>query len=338
MRRIGFVISGKENERRRAILPTHLEHVEHRSALVLEQGYGEVLGIPDSAYRAMGCSIAPREEVYRCEVICNPKAPETAEMELFGSGQTYFGWAHAVQGRAMVDFLLDREMSAIAWEDMYEGGRHSFWRNNEIAGEAAVLHAINFLGRLPSGLTAAVIGRGNCAMGAINALAKLGVSTRVYDRKTVSLLPEELDQYDLVVNAVMWDIFRSDHLLTRSDLSKMRPGSMIIDVSCDEGMGIESSRPTPIYDPVYELDGIIHYVVDHTPALYYRTATEEISRVVVRFLDKLVMAASDECLDRATVVRDGRIIDERISRFQGRTVPLWNLGSQESRSSSNVGR
>lgn len=318
MRTIGFVISGKENERRRAILPQDLQHVTHRAALSFEAGYGAPLGISDEEYRSLGCQVYSRDSVYRADIICNPKTPEQAEMPLFGSGQTYFGWAHAVQGRAMVDFLLDRKMTAIAWEDMYANGRHVFWRNNEIAGEAAILHAINYLGRLPTGLTAAVIGRGNCAVGALTMLSKLGVSVRVYDRKTITHLPDEVDQYDLIVNAVMWDVFRSDHMLRRDDLKRMRPGSMIIDVSCDEGMGIETSRPTPIFDPVYEVDGVLHYVVDHTPALYFRTASEAISQAVAPFLDLLIEGRPDECLERATIVRDGEIIDARIRRFQNR--------------------
>src|SRR5687767_10088480 len=151
MNTVGFVISGKENERRRALLPADLATVKHRQQLVFEENYATHFGIPDAEYLKLGCRIAPKETVYSCDVICNPKAPEPAERELFDSGQTLFGWVHAVQGRTIVDFLLERRMTAIAWEDMFEDGRHTFWRNNEIAGEAAIFHAINYLGRLPYG-------------------------------------------------------------------------------------------------------------------------------------------------------------------------------------------
>jgi len=318
MRNIGFVISGKENERRRAVLPHHLVKVRHRSNLIFERGYGLPFGIPDEAFEAMGCKVMDRDAVYEMDVICNPKAPEPNERDRFRKGQTLFGWMHAVQGRATVDLLLDKKMTAVAWEDMFVGGRHCYWRNNEIAGEAAILHAANYLGRLLDGTRAAVIGTGNCARGAIRSLGRLGSTVQVYDRESISLLRDELPEFDLVVNAVLWDVFRKDHIIYRSDVARMRRNAMIIDISCDEAMGIETSRPTSISDPIYIVDDVIHYVVDHTPSLYFQSATDAIGEVTARFLDVLVEETSDACLDAATVVRDGQIIDERISRFQER--------------------
>lgn len=318
MRNIGFVVSGKENERRRAVLPRDLQRVQHPEALVFEQGYGAPLGIADQQYIEAGSRVADRSRVYECDIICNPKAPEPQERELFGDGQILFGWLHAVQGRAIVDFLLDRDMTGIAWEDMYEGGRHCFWRNNELAGSAAVFHALGYVGRSPVGLRAALIGAGNCGRGALAQLARLGVDVTTYDRNSVGTLPGELPNYDVVVNAVLWDVFRTDHMIRREDLRRMKPNSIIIDVSCDEGMGIESTRATTIQDPVYISDGILHYAVDHTPAIFYRTASESISEVVARFLDELVVGSPGPTLRAATVIDHGRICDKRITRFQNR--------------------
>ena len=318
LRRIGFVASEKENERRRAVLPRDLAQVRNRGALCFEEGYGLPFGISDDDYRDAGSEVLPRAAVYECDVICNPKTPEVAERARFGRGQLLFGWVHAVQGRSIVDFLLQREMSAIAWEDMYDQGRQCFWRNIEIAGEAAVLHAVNYLGRIPLGLSAALIGNGNCARGALACMAKLGMKVTTYDRNSVGALGMALPGYDIVVNAVLWDIYRSDHLIARSDLPRMHPGSMIIDISCDEGMGIESTKATTIADPVYECEGVLHYAVDHTPALFFRTASESISAVVVRYLDELVEDRPGTCIEKATIIDRGRIRDERISRFQER--------------------
>lgn len=318
MKSVGFVISGKENERRRALLPQDLRRVKNRDCLVFEQGYATHLGISDHEYTVLGCMVKPRVDVYTSDVVCNPKAPLLDEQPLFRTGQTLFGWLHAVQSRATTDFLLERGMRGIAWEDMYENNRHCFWRNNELAGEAAVLHALRYTGQAPTGLAAAIVGRGNCARGAYRTLAQLGAKIVTYDRRTVSLLREEVGQYDIVVNAVMWDVFRTDHILYERDLAKMRPGAMIIDISCDEHMGIETSRATTIGDPVYVLAGIIHYVVDHAPAIYYRTATEAISQVVAEYVDQLVEDTLSDCLKRATIIATGRIVDPRIATFQGR--------------------
>lgn len=93
---------------------------------------------------------------------------------------------------------------------------------------------------------------------------------------------------------------------------------MIIDVSCDEGMGIQTSRATSIADPVYSHKGVLHYAVDHTPSLYFRTATESISKVVARFVGDLSEGRPNPVLQKATIIHCGDIVDDRISRFQHR--------------------
>jgi N5-(carboxyethyl)ornithine synthase len=319
MKTVGFAISGKENEGRRAILPRDLQRVKNTHHLQFEQGYATHLGIADREYEAFGCAIKSKREIYRCDVVCNPKTPQADERQLFQSSQVLFGWLHAVQGRTITDFLQERGMTGIAWEDMFEDGRHCFWRNNEIAGEAAVLHALRYLGKLPAGLEVAILGRGNCARGAYKAFTQLGARITNYDRATEGLLRKEIGRFDVIVNAVLWDVFRTDHILYNEDLKRMRWGAMLIDISCDEHMGIESSEPTTIADPVYVRDGIIHYVVDHTPALFHRTTTEAISEVVAGYVDELVEDRLGACLQRATVIAGGVIRDERIIKFQKRS-------------------
>ena len=318
MKTVGFVISGKENEKRRALLPRDVQRIKRRQYLHFEQGYATHLGIEDREYEALGCAVKPKHEVYQCDVVCNVKAPEQSEWLLFKAKQTLFSWLHAVQGRSVTDSLLERKMTGIAWEDMYEDGRHCFWRNNEIGGEAAVLHALRYFGRLPHGLDVAIIGRGNCARGAIKVFSQLGAKITIYDRRTEGLLRKEIGKFDIIVNGVMWDVFRADHILYNEDLKRMRPKSMLIDISCDERMGIESSEPTTIAEPVYVREGIIHYAVDHTPAVFYETATEAISEVVAGYIDQLAEDHLGDCLKKATVIADGVILDERVIKFQKR--------------------
>jgi len=314
--RLGFPIPEKQDERRRALLPHDLEGVPDASLLMFQRGYGDTLGYNDEAYELHGARVAERGEVDECPIICDPKPVLTAGY--FRPGKTLFGWIHAVQGRRITDVLLSNRMTAIAWEEMFEEGRHSFWRNNEISGEAAVAHAFLQLGRVPYGCTVAIIGKGNVARGAIRAVERAGCTVMVYDRRTSPLLRTEIAKYDVIINAVLWDVFRTDHLVYEEDLERMKPGSMIIDISCDEGMGIETSRPTSIADPVYYHRGVLHYAVDHTPALYFRTATESISRVVARFVSDLSGGCDNPVLRKATIIRDGRILDERITRYQHR--------------------
>ena len=93
---------------------------------------------------------------------------------------------------------------------------------------------------------------------------------------------------------------------------------MIIDISCDRAGGIETSVPTTIEEPTYFVDGIRHYVVDHSPSLFYKTASESISKAVVPYIDFLIENSEDPVLKQAHILHKGEILDQRIRSFQNR--------------------
>jgi len=320
MKTIGFLISKKENEKRRVLIPDDLINVSNTSYLYFEKGYGEILGYSDKDYHKMGVNIVNREIIYKQDIVCNTHAPEPVEQKLFHKGQTFFGFIDAVQGRKITDFLINTEMTAIAWEEMIDNGRFVLWRNNEIAGEAGVFHAFSYYGRLPYECSVAVIGRGNAGRVVINLLEKTGAKVTVYDRKTVLSLRNELGKYDVIVNTVLWDIFRKDRLIYRRDLKEMKKGAMIIDISSNKELEIETSHPTTIGNPVYSVDGILHYVVDHTPTIFWKTATESISKEIIKYIDDLVEQNYNKVLKNATIIQDGKILDKKIIKFQKRQV------------------
>ncbi len=320
MQTIGFPISHKENEHRRALLPADIARIQYPECLCFEHGYGTVLGIDDAAYRATGARMAPRDEVLTQPILCDPKIGDATYLGQL-RGQTIFGWVHAVLNRDITDQLIAGKLTAYAWEDLYEHGRHVFWRNNEIAGEAAIFHAYMCHGVFPYSTKVAVLGRGNIARGAIKMLNSMGADVHVYDRRTEQLLRQELPRYDVVVNAVLWDKMRTDHVITRADLARMKPGAMIIDISCDRAGAIETSIPTTIEQPTYTVEGVRHYVVDHTPALFYKSTSEGISKELPPYLNGLI-AGDDTLLRDALIVRAGEIVDQRINAFQHReTTP-----------------
>ena len=251
------------------------------------------------------------------DIICDPKIGDAEYLNTL-QNQVIFGWVHAVQNRDITDVILQQKLTAIAWEDMFEGGRHLFWRNNEIAGEAALCHAYLLHGIFPYNTKVAVIGRGNVARGALRTLNFMGADVVVYDRHTEKLLSKEIGEYDVIVNALLWDTTRKDHIIYREDLQRMKKGAMIIDVSCDRAGAIETSIPTTLENPTYVVDGITHYVVDHTPSLFYKTTSECISEVVCRFIDNLVEESNNTILTNALSIQDGTIIDQRIVEFQNR--------------------
>ena len=317
MKTIGFPIGQKENERRRTVIPLHIKLMDSPGQLYFEQGYGTILGITDDEYKKIGCHIGTREEILQQDIICDPKIGDANYLDKLNH-QTIFGWVHATQNKNVTNILVDRNITAYAWEKMFEKGRHVFWRNNELAGEAAIIHAFQCYGRMPYETSAAVIGRGNVARGAIKILNKLGAEVTQYNRYTEDLLREEISNYDVIVNCVLWDVLRKDHIINKSDLKRMKKGSLIIDVSCDKHGAIETSVPTTIKDPVYTVDGILHYVVDHTPSLFYKTFTFNNSKLIYPYLNQLIQDKEQKVLQDALITKDGKVLDPEITTFQNR--------------------
>lgn len=320
MKTIGFVISHKENEKRRALLPQDLNQVKNVNNVFVETGYGDVLGYSDEDYARYGATICSRDEALSKDIICDPKVGDAEYLDNLREGQTIFGWVHAVQNRDITDKLLNNKLTAVTWEDMYYKGRHIFWRNNEIAGEAAIMHAFSLHGVFPYDTKVAILGRGNIARGACRILTSLGAEIVQYDRRTEALFQEELGNYDVVINAILWDVNRKDHIIYKEDLKRMKRNALIIDISCDKNGGVETSVPTTINDPVYVVDGVTHYVVDHTPSIFYKTITKSLSAICAGYIDMLIEEESHWCevLKNALAVRRGIVVDERINKFQGR--------------------
>ncbi len=239
-------------------------------------------------------------------------------------------------------------------------GLHVFHKNNELAGYCSVLHALQLAGSTGDygrRLTAVVIGFGATARGAVTALSAQGVhevsvlttrgvaavaspihsvrivhfdhdpdggpSHAITDGGRVPLAPF-LAAHDVVVNCTLQDPADPLIYLRHSDLAAFRPGSLIVDVSCDEGMGFDWARPTTFDDPVFDVGDHVHYYgVDHTPSYLWNSATWDISEALIPFLRPVlegpVAWASDETLSRAIEIRDGRVLNPGILDFQNRS-------------------
>lgn len=318
MRTVGFIKSSKENEKRVAITLDDIDNVVNKSRLYFEKGYFNDFNISDEEIIRKGANVVSKEKILEMDIICDPKAGDGEYINELKEGTIVFGWIHAVQNRDITDKFINNNLTAIAWEDMYEGGRHSFWRNNELAGEAAIFHSYSIYGKLPYETKVALLGRGNIARGALTTLVSLGARVDVYDKRMEQLLRENIGEYDVIVNGILWDTTREDHIIYREDLKRMKKDSMIIDISCDKEGGIETSIPTTIEDPVYYVENVMHYVVDHTPSILFKSATKSISAEVIKYLDELIVGNNNSVLEKATAIKNGDIIDNRIIAFQGR--------------------
>ncbi|HET8928026.1 MAG TPA: N(5)-(carboxyethyl)ornithine synthase [Microbacterium sp.] len=237
-------------------------------------------------------------------------------------------------------------------------GLHVFHMNNELAGYCSVLHALQLCGSTGDygrRLTAVVIGFGATARGAVTALRAHGVhdvrvltnraaasvaapihatqilqfehegprvSEVITDEGRVPLAPL-LAESDIVVNCTLQDPNRPLVYLQTSDLTAFRPGSLIVDVSCDEGMGFDWARPTGFADPMFTVGGNInYYAVDHSPSYLWNSASWEISEAILGFLPTVMAGPSawksDDTISRAIEVSGGEVRNAAILEFQNR--------------------
>ena len=316
MKTIGFVISHKNNEQRRALLPEDLAHIRHPRRVFVETGYGDTVGYKDREYAEFGVRVVPREEALKCDIITDVKLGDADFLDGIGAGKTLFGWAHAVQMTDFTEACIRGGHTVIAWEEIYEDGRYIFYRNREVAGEAAILHGFRHCGRMPYDASVAILGNGQTAKGALRILHGLGAKVDVYGRKFEKLFRKKMFEYDVLVNCVMWDTSREDRVIYRKDLKKMKPGTLIIDVSCNQSLEIETSHPTTIDDPVYEVDGVVHYAVDNTPAMYPKTVSKLLSAGIAKLADPLIEGKVPPHVKTAVVIREGKIMKEEIRQFR----------------------
>lgn len=318
MKSIGFIISKKENEKRRPLVLNDVKKIINKDYVVFEKGYGEEIGISDKDLIDLGFNIKTELEIIKdCDIICDPKIGDYEKLNKI-KNKTIFGWVHATQNYNIAQILIDNKITAYAWEKMYKDGIHVFYKNNELAGVAAVLDAVTKYGKLPTNLDVAVIGNGNTSRGVQSILKKFGSNYKVFDRKNENELKKNLDKFDIIINCILWDVKRTDHIIYNEDLKRMRKNALIIDVSCDRNGGIESSIPTTIKDPIYTKNSIIHYAVDHTPTLLYRDASDAISNEIIKYVDFLIEEKFNEILENSIIVKDGRVLDKEINEFQKR--------------------
>ena len=236
---------------------------------------------------------------------------------------------------------------------------HVFHKNNELAGYCSVLHATQIAGSTGAygrRLRAVVIGFGATARGAVTALNALDVydvdvlthravaavaapihSARIvhFDDDTPGQvnnavtedgsvpLAEFLAEHDIIVNCVLQNTDAPLTFLTDDNLVDITPGTLIVDVSCDEGMGFSWARPTTFADPTFVVgDNVLYYAVDHSPSHLWNSATWEISEALIPFLGTILGGSAawdaDPTVNRAIEIRDGVIQNPAILSFQGR--------------------
>lgn len=314
MRTVGLVISHKNNEKRRSLLPEDLSKITNLDYLFLEKGYGKSIGLDDSDYK--GANFVSREDALNCDIVLDVKLGDADYLTKLSDNKILCGWAHAVQNIDFTTTAINKKFTVLAWENIFKDNRYIFYKNREIAGEAAILHGLRYAEKCPYELKVAVLGNGQTAKGAIRILNGLGANVDVFGRKLENAFKKNMFNYDVLVNCILWDTTRTDKIIYKEDLKKMKPGTLIIDVSCDPHLEIETSYPTTIDNPVYTVDGVIHYTVDNTPAMYPKSVSKVLSNNFVSYFDNLITGKYPDELQKAVVIENGNILDKEIIDFR----------------------
>lgn len=360
--------SRKENENRVAIHPAHLTVIPEnlRRAITFEEGYGRPFGYnDDDLARNSSGRVAGRNEILeKYDCILLPK-PVLADFEQVHNGAILWGWPHCVEHPEITQLAIDKELTLIAWENMFmwgalgEKGLHIFYKNNELAGYAGVNHALGVIGITGQyGLSpkAAVISFGSVSRGAVYALQGQGIrDITVFTERPVTQVANQLpgivyrqmlrdasggmlvradgdktmpfaeavkDKH-IIVNGTLQNTDLPKTFITEKESKALLPGSLIIDVSCDAGMGFWCARPTTFENPLIKSGAVFYYAVDHTPSYYWRSASREISGALLPFLAPVLRGrdawVKNKTINKAIDIERGVILNSKILSFQNRS-------------------
>ncbi|HER26268.1 MAG TPA: alanine dehydrogenase, partial [Rhodospirillales bacterium] len=352
---IGVPRETKAQEGRVALLPDHVaELVAAGHGVMVETGAGALSGASDDDYAAAGAKIAARAaQVFgECELIVKVKQPLAPEYGLLRCDHILFTNIHSASDKALTDHLLKTGLTGISAEDTHQFGSP----NCPLAGEVGAFEGVR-LCLSPHGgsgrhfmphfgapaLRAVVLGLGAVGNGALRTLLRLGCSVTGLDinprsrsqadldwagfdyvSADIDALPDLLADTDMFVNCVMWPKHRDDHLIDRAMLAAMKSSAVIVDISCDEGGAVETTRATSWHDPVYTEGGIRHFCVDNIPGAVPVTASAGYGKALLPFVKLIAdVGVIEACrqqdwLARGLTCVDGTLILEETGRVQQR--------------------
>ena len=322
---IGIPKEIKDQEYRVGVTPYGVASLHKEGhAVLLESGAGEGSGLSDKAFESAGAQIlSSKKKLFdQADLIVKVKEPVPREFDFFQRGQILFTFLHLAANRQLLDFLLEKEVSAIAYEtiESADGRRPLLKPMSEIAGRMSVLAGAYHLqrqqggmGLLLSGLAGVpkgkvtVMGGGVVGKNAAQVALALGAEVVVIENSssqraylddvfrgqvvTLPPYPEEVaaqvQKSHLVIGAVSKTGDKAPHLVTREMVSKMIKGAVIVDVAIDQGGCFETSKVTSHSDPTYTIEGVIHYCVSNMPGVVPRTATFALANETFPYLQKL---------------------------------------------------
>lgn len=361
--RVGCPKEIKDHEYRVGLTPgAAREYVAHGHQVLVETGAGAGIGAGDDAYREAGAAIAETaEEVFaRSDMIVKVKEPQPAEWARLREGQILYTYLHLAPDPEQTKGLLESGVTAVAYETVTDahGGLPLLAPMSEVAGRLAVqagataLQKANggrgvLLGGVPGVLPGKVtiIGGGVVGLNAAKMAIGLGADVTVLDRSiprlrqlddifagrartryaTAEAVEEECFRADLIIGAVLIPGAAAPKLVTREMLAGMKKGAVLVDVAIDQGGCFEISRPTTHSNPIFEVDGIIHYCVANMPGALPVTSTHALNNATLhhglQLADKGLQALLDDPhLRNGLNVHKGRVTNRAVAESLGYEV------------------
>lgn len=349
---IGIPKEIKDQEYRAAIVPAGVKTLTgfcHTVLIQTKAGTGS--GISDEEYIAAGAVIiVSADELFeRSDMIIKVKEPLPAEYSLLRSGQVLFTFLHLAADPKLTEALIKSSIIAIAYETVQldDGSLPILIPMSEIAGRVAAIAGAYHLqmaqggsgilisgvpGVLPGKVT--ILGAGTVGQNAARIAVGLGARVVMLNKSfknlkyiddihdgriaTLSLNEHNIEQEvlssDIVIGAVLVPGSKAPFLVSRELVARMQKGSVIVDVSIDQGGCVETSRPTTHSDPVYSVDGVIHYCVANMPGAFPRTSTIALTNVTLPYITKLANLGWERAINEdRTLAKGANIVEGKVT-------------------------
>ena len=359
--KVGVPKEIKNNECRVGMTPAGVAELVKRGHTVFVQNTaGTGSGFTDEMYAEAGAVILPdMESVYReAEMIVKVKEPIEPEYSLVREGQVVFTYFHFACERELTEAMMRSKAVCIAYEtvQLADGTLPLLVPMSEVAGRMATINGAYYLqkskggkGKLICGVPGVkpakvlVLGGGIVGQAAARVAAGMGADVTIADislpllRRLNDVMPpnvntlyssqhnirRELRDVDIVIGSVLIRGDKAPHLITRDMLKLMEPGTVLVDVAIDQGGCFETSHPTTHSDPVYEIDGIIHYAVANIPGAVPNTSTVALTDATLKYAVALAdkgwekACADDSALAQGVNIAGGKIVFKPIADVFG---------------------
>ncbi len=346
---IGVPKEIKTDEYRVAVTPAGVQEMSAQGHnLYVQSGAGEGSGFSDEEYRSAGAILIDDVKALfeSCEMIVKVKEPIEQEYGLFRQGQILFTYLHLAADLRLTEFLLEKKIQAFAYETLQVEGRLPLLEPmSEVAGKMASLMGAVHLGRYQGGsgvlmggvvgthrAKVMILGGGVAGKAAAEIASGLGADVTIVDVNTARMhylndvlgtnvstlysssatIADLLPSCDVVIGTVLIPGAKTPKLITKAMLGSMKKGSVLVDVSIDQGGCFESSHATTHTAPTFVQEGVVHYCVANMPGAYPRTSTYALTNATLPYVKALAKYGAEE------VCRQMPVMISAVNTFDGK--------------------